>query len=247
MTSLRWFLDPPADGPGNMACDEALLQCVGRGASSPALRFYGWSPPTISLGYFQSYAEFEALPPPAGELAVVRRQTGGGAILHDLELTYALALPLDHPWIAASGSTALYQRVHAAFAQVLGDRGVSAEHGPENAAGSCARGGPFFCFERHSRFDLLVNGRKLMGSAQRRTAGAVLQHGSLILRCRYAQQACASVAEHADVDVLSCLPSIVEAIAGTTRAEPGGPTPEELELAQRLRDKYADPMWTRQR
>src|SRR5580765_2945407 len=88
--SFRLFIDDPLDAVTNMARDESLLESVGRGESPPTLRLYQWSPAAISLGYFQDYAEFEALPAPAGTLAVVRRQTGGGAILHDLELTYSL-------------------------------------------------------------------------------------------------------------------------------------------------------------
>ena len=97
--TIRVIHDPALDGPTNMARDEALLSRVGRGASVPTLRLYQWDPPTVSLGYFQKYAEYECLGPPAGGLPVVRRQTGGGAILHDLELTYSLTLPRrsSHP------------------------------------------------------------------------------------------------------------------------------------------------------
>ena len=80
---FRILQDSPLDGPTNMARDEALLDRVGDGSSPPTLRLYQWDPPTISLGYFQKYADYEALDPPAGELAVVRRPTGGGAILQD--------------------------------------------------------------------------------------------------------------------------------------------------------------------
>jgi lipoate-protein ligase A len=247
LTALRWIIDPPADGPTNMARDEAILQFVGRGESPPTLRFYRWSPPTISLGYFQRYDEYGALPPPAGELAVVRRQTGGGAILHDLELTYSVVLPLDHPWIAPAGSTALYGRVHSAFATVLAGYGLPITRpGPEAPAG-CSHGGPFFCFENHSRFDLLAGGRKLLGSAQRRTSTALLQHGSLILSRRFEQQACAAVAEYADIDILSCLPRLAEAIAGAPICATGKLGGAELRLADELRAKYAGDEWSRKR
>ncbi len=84
---IRVIQDGTLDGPTNMARDEALMTRVGRSESPPTLRLYQWDPPTISLGYFQSYADYESLPAPAGTLSVVRRLTGGGAILHDLELT----------------------------------------------------------------------------------------------------------------------------------------------------------------
>lgn len=248
MIGFRWLIDPPADGPTNMARDEAILQSVGRGEAPATLRFYRWSPPTISLGYFQSYGEYAAMAPPAGELAVVRRQTGGGAILHDLELTYSLVLPLDHAWISRAGGTvALYDHVHSAVAAVLADYGVPTTRPGAGAPTGCSHGGPFFCFESHSRFDLLAGDRKLMGSAQRRTAGAVLQHGSLILKRRYEQQVCSTVAEHADIDVLSCLPRLAESIAGGFVGDPERLRPEELRLADELRAKYADDAWTRKR
>lgn len=239
--------DPAADGPTQMGRDEALLTCVGRGESPPTLRFYRWSPPTISMGYFQEYREYEQLAPPAGELAVVRRQTGGGAILHDVELTYSLTLPLDHPWLGSAGSVGLYDRVHAVFASILTDRGVPVERAGVDAPIGCSHGGPFFCFERHSRFDLLADGRKIMGSAQRRTAGAVLQHGSLILRRRFEQQMCAAVAEFAELDIDSCLPHLAEGIAGGPVGRTEVMSAAERQLAEEFRAKYADGAWTRKR
>ena len=96
-----------------MARDEALMLRVGRSESPPTLRLYQWDPPTISLGYFQRYADYESLPPPGGLLPVVRRLTGGGAILHDLELTYSLALPINHP-LVCDGPNRLYELTHDA-------------------------------------------------------------------------------------------------------------------------------------
>ena len=246
MSPLRWFIDSPLDGAGNMARDEALLQFVGRGDSPPSLRFYRWSPPTISLGYFQTYEQYAALPPPAGDMPVVRRQTGGGAILHDQELTYSLTLPLDHPLLANGGPNALYEHVHTAFATLLTRHGLLLSPGSRGAAG-CSHRGPFFCFERHCRFDLLADGQKIMGSAQRRTRRAVLQHGSLILARRFDQQHCAAVADFARFDIDACLSEL----AATIAAESVGPqvslTPAECQLAETLREKYDDPAWTRRR
>ena len=197
--NFRLIVDSQHDGPTNMARDEALLESIGSGASPPTLRFYQWSPATISLGYFQDYAEYEALAAPAGSLAVVRRQTGGGAILHDLELTYSLTVPVDHPFVAGNASR-MYDRVHNAASQLLRELSVPVERGPSQGGG-CSQRGPFFCFERHGPIDLLVGGRKIMGSAQRRTVHAVLQHGSLILDSRYPQQKCATLAEFASTEL----------------------------------------------
>ncbi len=242
----RIIHDPSLDGPTNMARDEAMLTLVGRGESPPTLRFYRWDPPTISLGYFQEYADYIALPAPAGDLAVVRRQTGGGAILHDMELTYAIALPLSHPLIANGRCNLLYEHVHTAFAGVLAQQAVPITRGPAGAGG-CSHRGPFFCFERHSCFDLLAGGRKLMGSAQRRTNHAVLQHGSLVLDCRFDQWTCATVRQYApEFDIQDRLGEMARAIAGES-AQAGEWTPYELKLAGDLRGKYAGDDWTRKR
>lgn len=243
----RLIIDEPLDGPSNMARDEAILTRVGAGEAPPTLRLYRWAPPTISLGYFQEYADFEKLPSPAGELPVVRRQTGGGAILHDLELTYSVTLPLDHPLVTKGRCNLLYEHVHSVFAAILMKHGVPIRRGPAGAGG-CSHRGPFFCFERHSCFDLLAEGRKILGSAQRRTAGAVLQHGSLVLDCRYEQWICATVRRFAPTfDIDDHLPTVARAIAAGATLEPGAMSDAEARLAEQLRDKYAGDEWTRKR
>jgi len=230
-----------------MARDEAILTLVGKGESPPTIRFYRWNEPTISLGYFQEYADYERLAPPAGELAVVRRQTGGGAILHDLELTYSVALPLNHELVAGGRCNFLYEHVHAAFSAVLARHGVPIQRGCADKGDAASHRGPFFCFERHSCFDVLVEGRKLIGSAQRRTSGAVLQHGSLVLDCRFDQWTCATVRQYApDFNIDDHLPAIAAAISRGD-VQPGELSPAELALAHQLREKYAGPEWTRQR
>jgi lipoate-protein ligase A len=221
-----------------------LLESVGRGESPPTLRFYQWSPPTISLGYFQEYAVYEALPPPAGELEVVRRQTGGGAILHDIELTYSLTVPTDHPFVAGNASR-MYGLVHDAAAGLLSELGVPVERGPLQGGG-CSQRGPFFCFERHGSIDLLADGRKIIGSAQRRTTTAVLQHGSLILDARYPQQRCAAVSEFTRTDVLSLLPDLAGRIT-QCELDPTAMSPSEISRAETLRAKYAGSEWTRRK
>ena len=108
-----------------MARDEALLTRVGDGSSPPTLRLYEWAEPTISLGYFQQYRAYETLPPPAGRFALVRRLTGGGAILHDRELTYSLTLPARHPLVAHRPNH-LYELVHDTLIDILVARGIDA-------------------------------------------------------------------------------------------------------------------------
>ncbi|HEV7223480.1 MAG TPA: hypothetical protein VGN42_12315 [Pirellulales bacterium] len=163
-----------------MAVDEVLLDRAGR-EPRWTLRFYEWSEPTVSLGYFQDYASrFDH--PASRDCPLVRRPSGGGAIVHDQELTYALFAPAGDP--LARDSNGLYRAVHSALLRVLAALGVEARmHEPELGSGSGPRGQePFLCFERRSAGDLLVGAAKVGGSAQRRRGGAVLQHGSFLLR-----------------------------------------------------------------
>ncbi len=243
--AIRVIQDPALAGPVNMARDEALLAQVGEGVAPPTLRLYQWDPPTISLGYFQHYAEYESLPPPAGELAVVRRQTGGGAILHDLELTYSLALPLDHP-LLAKGPNNLYEVAHDAIITSLAELGIESSRGGVTDDSGAAKG-PFFCFARRHCYDVLIGQDKFVGSAQRRTKTAVLQHGSIILGNRYAQQPTAK----ADVEYTETVETLRRALPATlagktgTSFEPGVWQPTELQAAEPFIDKYAGDEWTR--
>jgi lipoate-protein ligase A len=167
-----------ADGPANMALDEVLLDAVADNPSAGVLRFYGWSVPTLSLGYFQSLAE-AAREPRWCDVPLVRRPTGGGAIWHDRELTYALVVPRHHR--LARQPDDLYRAVHQAIAAVLGDLGLAARLRGSEPAGALRQTRPFLCFTDHDPHDIVVRGRKIVGSAQRRRKGAVLQHGSIVL------------------------------------------------------------------
>lgn len=158
-----------------MAVDEVLLESAAE-SGRPSLRFYRWSEPTLSLGYFQPLA-LRAAHRASRDCAVVRRQTGGGAILHDLELTYSLVVPSAHR--LAADATRLYITLHEALQSVLDHYDVRAELCAESARLS-ADDEPFFCFERRAAGDVLVGGSKVCGSAQRRRRGAILQHGSLL-------------------------------------------------------------------
>jgi len=241
---LRVLNDPPLDGPTNMARDEALMACVGASQSSPTLRLYQWNRPTISLGYFQHYADYESLPPPAGELPVVRRLTGGGAILHDLELTYSLTLPVGHS-LLTRGPSRLYELAHDAAIETLAALGITAARCGSSDDSGAARG-PFFCFERRHCYDVLAGSDKITGSAQRRTRTAVLQHGSIVLGNRYAQQPTAVVPLPFDDCVMRARSLVVEAFARLTGVpcEPGQWSNDELAAADALQDKYTSPAWT---
>jgi len=241
---LRVLNDPPLDGPTNMARDEALMTLVGSSQSPPTLRLYQWDPPTISLGYFQHYADYESLSPPAGNLPVVRRITGGGAILHDLELTYSLSLPVGHP-LLADGPSRLYELAHDAVIETLASLGLTAGRSGTSDDSGAARG-PFFCFQRRHCYDVLLGGDKIAGSAQRRTRNAVLQHGSIVLANRFAQQPTAVVERPFDKSIRGGRFAMVEAFARISGVPcmPGGWSDEEFTAAAALRDKYAGEPWT---
>ncbi|HLA86238.1 MAG TPA: hypothetical protein VJL29_15730 [Thermoguttaceae bacterium] len=177
-TPCSLLFDPPGDGAWNMAVDESLLDAFAEGDRC-CWRFYAWRVPTLSLGYFQSIKD-RRLHPASMACPVVRRASGGGAILHDVELTYS--------FIAAAGSalakqsSRLYDVVHKTLIITLAQLGVS-----DASLFGQPRGGtddrlPFLCFERRSPGDVVYGGQtKIAGSAQRRRHGAVLQHGSVLL------------------------------------------------------------------
>lgn len=173
---MRLIVDPPQSGPRNMAVDEALLESVGAGGPS-TWRFYEWVPATLSLGYFQRVAERGAHAA-SRACPLVRRLSGGGAILHDRELTYSFTLSDDDP--LARDTQLLYRVVHSVLIDVLRAWGVTATLS-EHATKSTRADEPFLCFERRAVGDVLLGDFKIGGSAQRRRDGAVLQHGSIIL------------------------------------------------------------------
>ena len=157
-----------------MALDEAMLEAAAdRGRCS--LRWYRWAEPTVSLGYFQS-EQFTTEHPELATLPVVRRLSGGGAVLHHHELTYAVAIPGSHPLAAQPAK--LYCAVHEEIIAIMREHGVHAAmrgNTPET-------GHQFLCFARADCNDVLLAGHKILGSAQRRRRGAILQHGSLLLQ-----------------------------------------------------------------
>ena len=159
-----------------MAVDEVLLESAAE-AGQATLRFYQWSEPTLSLGYFQHFRE-RRKHIPSRDCALVRRQTGGGAILHDREWTYSLALPVAHP--LAADATRLYEAVHEALRVTLAQWKIEVRVLDE-PSGLAAHEQPFLCFLRRAQGDVLCGDAKVCGSAQRRRRGAILQHGSLLL------------------------------------------------------------------
>ena len=150
-----------ADGPANMALDEALLDTVSADPGNAYLRTYEWTEPTLSLGYFQRLADVQS-DPRWRSAAVVRRLTGGGAIWHHHEVTYALIVPASHP--LARPNTALYRAVHAAIVEMLAGVGIKAERRGDDA--SPDRPGldrPLLCFTDRDPEDLVYQGFKIVG------------------------------------------------------------------------------------
>src|SRR5213080_2969774 len=175
----RLLLDPPAEGAWNMAVDEVLLDGIAAGSAPPTLRFYTWTPACLSLGYFQPFSVVNVEGCRGLGIDIVRRPTGGRAILHDRELTYSVALPasvLGHD----AGILPSYRRLSLALQAGLARLGIEVSLAPESEAPSRAGQGPV-CFDRPSAHEILLRGRKVVGSAQVRRAGALLQHGSIVI------------------------------------------------------------------
>ena len=246
---LRVMWDGARGGAENMAVDEAVLLAVNAGQAPATLRFYRWMEPTISLGYFQRYGEFQDQDKEIRSLPMVRRQTGGGAILHDDEITYSLVMPLKGK-VPATDITDLYRLVHDAFIAVLGERDVPVDYRGGQESGNSQRG-PFFCFAREHRFDLVLGGKKLLGSAQRRMKYAVLQHGSLILGRHFAQQPSAelSPALGSTTNLDEILTDVTNRISKQLefKIAEGELSDLELERVAKLEAKYAGAEWNRQR
>ena len=167
-----------------MAIDEAMLDFAEE-QRAVVLRLYQWSEPTLSLGYFQRIAEREEHQP-SRSLTLVRRATGGGAIVHHHDLTYALALPQSSADVGAA--PAVYAAIHTAMVGWLNEMGLAARQWEDTynlptpatqASGSSKTS--FLCFHRRSTGDVVVGEHKVLGSAQRRSKEALLQHGSLLL------------------------------------------------------------------
>ncbi len=179
MTTWRYLPYAVYSGAENMAVDEALLLTMAHTQDpQPVLRFYGWSPATLSLGYAQSYhKEIDEDACLAEGIEIIRRPTGGRAVLHQYELTYSVIAPEHDPHVSGTVIES-YLRISQALLKGLKALGIPAEMvacGGLNEASSSA------CFDAPSWYELVVEGRKLVGSAQVRREGMLLQHGSILL------------------------------------------------------------------
>lgn len=174
----RCIFTPPARGAWNMAVDEAVLEAVGRKQSLPTLRLFAWQPACLSLGYAQSIKDVDLPRLHARGWDLVRRATGGRAILHVDELTYSVIAPLDEPRLAGSVLES-YQRLAGVLVRAVRSLGLPVEM-EDKAPSINGEKGPV-CFEVPSAYEIVVGGKKLIGSAQARKKEGILQHGTFPL------------------------------------------------------------------
>jgi lipoate-protein ligase A len=168
---MNWLLlnSGQCDAAFNMALDEALLENVSQ-IGKPVLRFYGWSEPAATFGYFQKFSEVER----ATHLRpLIRRPTGGGIVPHDADWTYSFIAPPNHEWysLKAIGS---YRRIHEWIQNAFSKLKIETE-----LASCCKKSLPGQCFVGHEKFDLLWHGKKIAGAAQRRNKLGLLIQGSV--------------------------------------------------------------------
>ena len=267
MDTWRLLLTPPARGAWNMAVDEALLESVGRGESLPALRLYAWQPPCLSLGYAQPFSDVDIPRLKERGWELVRRPTGGRAILHTDELTYSVIAPPDEPRLAGTLLES-YNHLAQALLAALRLLGLPVEMQERSAASQAGNTNPV-CFEAPSTYEITVGGKKLVGSAQARRKEGVLQHGSLpltgdlarLIDCLTLPEAEAdalrrSLAGHAITaeaaagrpisfaEAMAALEAGFAAALAITLVSGALTEAEQTWAAELARDKYAHPEWT---
>jgi lipoate-protein ligase A len=178
-TAWRLLHTSPTDGPTNMATDEAIMLAVAAGESPPTLRFFAWAPPCLSLGYAQPLTDVDHERLAARGWGLVRRPTGGKAILHTDELTYSAITPQTDPRVAG-GIVESYRRLSAGLVRGLELMDLIVQNSRLPKSSEVLPENPI-CFEVPSNYEITIIGKKLIGSAQARKQGAVLQHGTLPL------------------------------------------------------------------
>ena len=260
-TTWRLLRSAPADGATNMAIDEAILRGVAAALAPPTLRFYAWEPPSLSLGRAQPATDVDLQALQAAGFGLVRRPTGGKAILHVDELTYSVVVLEREPRVAG-GIVDSYRRLSAGLIRGLERLGV-ANLAADRKADNHGLEGPV-CFEVPSDYEITAGGRKLAGSAQMRARGVVLQHGAVPLHGDITR-ICAVLAAHPDPARVRARATTVADASGRAvawdaaadamaesfaealnlRFERGALTREEWACAEALRaEKYATETWT---
>jgi lipoate-protein ligase A len=245
-----------------MAIDEAILRAVASGDAPPTLRLYAWEPPCLSLGRGQPVDDVDRQAVRAAGYDLVRRPTGGRAILHSDELTYSLIVREAEPRVAG-GVVESYRRLSRGLVRGLERLGVEDIVADQRTENRGHDEGPV-CFEMPSDYEITVGGKKLVGSAQMRAEGVVLQHGALPLSGDIAR-ICPLLVSRPDPSQVRAHAAAADEVLGRAvtwdeaaealaegfaealnlALEPGKLTPEELAAAQVLRaEKYATDQWT---
>lgn len=257
-TPCLLLVDPPTDGAWNMAVDEVLLERAAHDGQA-ALRFYQWSEPTLSLGYSQRIAD-RARHLASQRAPAVRRLSGGGALVHDRELTYSLCLPATSPF--ASRPSELYSAVHEALIETLADHGVQASlfgniFPPTPVSPSPPES--FLCFARRGAHDIVLQSphpqfplTKIVGSAQRRARGALLQHGAVLLERSPAAPELPGLNDLASIhltanNLIAQWSARLAARLDLHLAPARGLTKTLEDRSRRLAEKYQGPAWTDRR
>ena len=261
MATWRLVRTPGADGATNMAVDEAILGAVASGEAPPTLRLYAWDPPALSLGRGQAVEDVGREAVEGAGYDLVRRPTGGRAILHVDELTYSVTAPEREPRVRG-GVVESYRRLSRGLVRALALLGVEEIVADERAENRDSEGP--VCFEVPSDYEITVGGRKLVGSAQMRARGGVLQHGTVPLYGDIAR-ICPLLSGHPDPARVRARATTIsralerhvtweeaaEALARgffealTLRLEPGELTNGERARAQELRaERYGTREWT---
>jgi lipoate-protein ligase A len=265
----RLLLHPPDRGTWNMAVDEAILEEVGLGSSPPTLRLYAWTPPCLSLGFSQTSANVDKAALNQNGWDLVRRPTGGKAILHTDELTYAVTAPLQEPNVGG-GLLKSYHSIAQPLMEALRLLGLHPESEKNDNLTPATRPQEPVCFEVPSHYEITIQGKKLIGSAQARRKEALLQHGSVplggdltrITRAfhypddSFRQKAARRLLEHAAtletflgyaLTWEDASKSLISAFQSTFKIQlsPGQLTLAEEEKAIKLeKEKFANPAWT---
>ena len=271
MTRIHWrlILDEAHHGAYNMALDEALLISAAARHNLPALRLYAWDPATLSLGFAQPSQDIDMERLQTLGWGLVRRPTGGRAILHTDELTYSITAPIDDPLLHGSLLES-YRKISVALLAALKYLNIPANGDKQYAETPGAAHQNPVCFETPSNYEITCGGKKLVGSAQARKHNGILQHGSLplvgdisritnVLRFESEKErdtAAVKVLARAATaaSILSEPPSWQTAAQAFARGftETFGiefidsrPTPEELTITEDLiNTKYASDSWT---
>jgi len=244
MNAIRLLIDPPSEGAWNMAVDETLLETAAT-TGQATLRFYQWKKPTLSLGYFQLAAD-RGQHAASTACPLIRRPSGGGAILHDRELTYCIALPRTSNWTVAPKQ--LYDLCHITLVEALQKWRIAASlYTPNRDDAACGKpppqAQPFLCFQRRTCGDVVFGEIKIAGSAQRRRRQAVLQHGSILLaRSAYAPellgvQELSGVRIEPDDLRVRWLPQLLKRLGAV--GDPGNLTDREAVRSSEYADRFA--------